>query len=235
MKASPLLFLLLLLATASQSPLHAATTTFGPLPYRQKSDSPFYQGIQAGTIYLEDFEDGQLSPPGVAIRNGQPDEDQGVDEDDGLIDGLGRNMIWYSPGNFLPDYGVPWLFEINFTRDSVRGYPTYVGFALVGYSTLPPGAMPYSLYRGYDSEGNDVTGDVKIDRINLPIGTPYYSTDGDLFVGMYDDQGISKVIIGAGRFDHLQFGWAVPEPGTVTLSGLAVVLLLKRRRRIGQQ
>ncbi len=214
----------------------AATTTFGPLPYRQKSDSPFYQGIIDGTIYLENFEDGQLSPPGVAIRNGQPDEDQGVDEDDGLIDGLGRNMIWYSPGNFLPDYGVPWLFEINFTRDSVRGYPTYVGFALVGYSNLPPGAMPYSLYRGYDSEGNDVTGDVKIDRINLPIGTPYYSTAGDLFVGMYNDQGISRVIIGAaGRFDHLQFGWAVPEPGTVTLSGLAVVLLLKRRRRIGQQ
>ncbi len=231
MKVSPLL--ILLLGTASHIPLHAATTTFGPLPYRQKSDSPFYQGIIDGTIYLEDFEDGQLSPPGVAIRSGEPRQDRGVDEDDGVVDGLGDNTVWRTSGNILPDYGVPWEIEISFVRDPVRGYPTYVGFALLGYSTLPPPATPYKLYRGYDGSGDDFTGDVRIDALRLPSNTPYYSTAGDQFVGMYNDQGISKVILSPMRFDHLQFGWAVPEPGTATLSGLAAVLLLARRRRIG--
>lgn len=58
----------------------AATTVFGPLPYRQRSESPFYRGIQEGTIYLEDFEDGQLSPQGVTMRSGAIVLDQGVDE-----------------------------------------------------------------------------------------------------------------------------------------------------------
>ena len=225
---------LLFLTTSALHTLQGATTAFGPLPYRQRSDSPFYRGIQEGTIYLEDFEDGQLSPPGVAIRNGQPNRDQGVDEDDGTVNGLGNNMVWRTSGNILPDYGVPWEIEISFAPDPVRGYPTYVGFALLGYSTLSPPATPYDLYRGYDGTGNDFTGEVRIDTVRLPSNTPYYSTAGDQFVGMYSDQGISKVILSPMRFDHLQFGWAIPEPGTFSLAGLSAALLLARRRRVSQ-
>ena len=73
---------------------NAATTIFGPLPYQQKSDSPFYQGIQDGTIYLEDFEDGQISPPGVAMSAGAILRDQGVNDDDGVVDGRsGLNRV----------------------------------------------------------------------------------------------------------------------------------------------
>ena len=226
---TPRLAIALLICCGSAS---AATTTFGPLPYRQKSDSPFYQGIIDGTIYLEDFEDGQLSPPGVAISGGVARNTQGVDEDDGILDGLGRCTAWESTGNFLSDYGVPWVFEINFTPDPVKGYPTYIGFALLGYFTHPT-AMPQQYYRGYDETGNNFTGDVGVPLIRLPSDTPFYSSEGDQFVGMYNSAGISKVVIGAGRFDHLQFGWAVPEPGILTLSSLAAVLLLARRSRIG--
>ena len=105
---SPLL-LVLLLASASQQSLLAAITIFGPLPYQQKSDSPFYQGILDHTIYLEDFEDGQLTPPGVAIRSGAIVRDQGVDEDDSVVDGHGSGRVWHALGRYLSDYGVPWL------------------------------------------------------------------------------------------------------------------------------
>ena len=209
----------------------AATTVFGPLPYRQRSDSPFYRGIKEGTIHLEDFEDGQVTPPGVAMSTGAILRDQGVDEDDGIVDGLGLNRVWSARGQYLPDFGVPWLHEIKFTPDPIKGYPTYVGFALLGFNIFP-GEMPVRLYRGYDGTGADFTGDVRINVIYLPSGTTDASTGGDQFAGMYSDHGISRVIIGgaAGRFDHLQFGWAIPEPGTVTLAGFVAALLLSRRR-----
>ncbi len=70
-------------------PLTAAVTVFGPIPYRQRSDSPFYQGILEGNIYLEDFEDGELNTPGVAISdNGRILRDISVDEDDGMLNGM---------------------------------------------------------------------------------------------------------------------------------------------------
>ena len=157
--------------------------------------------------------------------------DQGVDEDDDL-DGRGFNRVWSARGQYLPGLGVPWLHESTFTPDPVKGYPTYVGFALLGFNIFPD-EMPMRLYRGYDGAGTDFTGDVRISVLNLPSGTSEASTAGDQFAGMYNDQGISKVIIGgaAGRFDHLQFGWAIPEPGTAMLSGLAATLLVARRRR----
>jgi len=36
-----------------------------PTPYRSALDSPFYEGIQGGIIFLEDFEDGLLNTPFV--------------------------------------------------------------------------------------------------------------------------------------------------------------------------
>ena len=38
---------------------------YEPTPYLSEEDSPFIQGIRAGTIYLEDFEDQALNTPFV--------------------------------------------------------------------------------------------------------------------------------------------------------------------------
>ncbi len=71
-----------------------------PTPYRIALDSLFYQGIQGGIIFLEDFEDGLLNTPfvrdgaapnkGVNFRTFFPDRDRSpiasVDSDDGILD-----------------------------------------------------------------------------------------------------------------------------------------------------
>ena len=220
----------LLLCCCSAS---AAVTVLGPAPYRQAADSPLYPGIQAGTIRLENFEDQAFNTPGVSVPGGQIVNDQGVDADDGSLDGFGRNYVYDWRGQVVPEYGPPWTFEINFTPDPEKGYPLYAGLALLGFSELPANLPSFYHFRAFDAAGVDLTGDIKVPGIHLPPSTDYYSSAGDQFIGIYSSSGISRILLGAGRFDHLQFGWAVPEPGIFTLSGLAAVLLLARRRRIG--
>ena len=90
------------------SPTFAVSILWDPLPYFSEADSPFYQGILDGTIYLEDFEDQALNTPfvrepdnltyfGRTIRSFAPNIVDGfvrsVDGDDGTIDfsgALGR-------------------------------------------------------------------------------------------------------------------------------------------------
>ena len=60
------LFLIILGAALRPPSAHAATVRiWEQVPYLGASDSPFFQGIQAGTIFLEDFEDQQLNTPYV--------------------------------------------------------------------------------------------------------------------------------------------------------------------------
>ncbi len=40
----------------------------------------------------------------------------------------------------------------------------------------------------YDGLGNDITGDLRIDLLNLPL-EPYNSTAGDQFIGIYFGRG----------------------------------------------
>jgi hypothetical protein len=208
----------------------SGASIFGPVLYRQKADSPFYGGVQAGTLYFEDFEDAQLNTPGVSVRNGKVIEGQGVDEDDGVLDNLGVNHVWYANGGTLPEYGNSWTMEINFTPAPEQGYPTYAGLALLGYTTIPQSQAAF-LFRAYDGLGNDVTGDVRIDAVHLPAGTSIFSTLGDQFIGIHSDNGISKILVATGRFDHLQYGYAIPEAGVVEFTVLTGFLLLSRRQR----
>ena len=83
------------------SPTFAVSILWDPLPYFSEADSPFYQGILDGTIYLEDFEDQALKTPfvrepdnlpyfGTTYRADFPNVSYGsvrsVDGDDGVID-----------------------------------------------------------------------------------------------------------------------------------------------------
>lgn len=102
-----------------------AATVFGPVPYHQRSDSPFYAGLQQGSFLFENFEDQQLNTPGVSINYGNPDQDQGVDEDDGVVDGMSRNWVWATIGTNFEERGQQWSTEIKFAQDSLQGYPRW--------------------------------------------------------------------------------------------------------------
>src|SRR4051812_7550034 len=75
--------------------LALAQTFLGPTAYLCQSDSPFAASITAGTTYLENFETGALTTPGVTITGGTVIGPGGltdsVDCDDGATDGSGTN------------------------------------------------------------------------------------------------------------------------------------------------
>ena len=211
----------------------ASAVFFGPVLYQQRSQSPFYPGIDAGTIYLEDFEDFLLNTPNVTSRGGAPSfRDHGVDEDDGAVDGFGYNTVWHHLPLF-PDPLAPWTFDITFQPDAAGDYPKYAGFALLGSTppTIPLGAG-YSLWWAFDPEGNPLSPE-PLRVITLPLeGNHYNNTRADQFVGLYNEAGIGKILIGRiPTLDHLQYGWAIPEPTVTVLGGAVAALALWRRRR----
>jgi hypothetical protein len=90
----------------------------------------------------------------------------------------------------------------------------------------------YFLFRAYDGASNDVTDDMHIDLVHLPPGTSIFSALGDQFIGISSENGISRILLGAGSFDHLQYGYSIPESGVTTLTALTGFLLLSHRRRL---
>src|SRR5438067_2251955 len=72
-----------------------AQTFISPLPYLSKNDSPFLASINAGTTFLETFETGAFTAPGVTASAGVVIGPGGltdsVDGDDGSIGGSGTN------------------------------------------------------------------------------------------------------------------------------------------------
>src|SRR4051812_7742213 len=77
------------------APLFASAQFLGPTPYLSRNDSPFISSINAGTTFLETFEAGALTVPGVTPSVGAVIGPGGltdsVDADDGTIDGSGTN------------------------------------------------------------------------------------------------------------------------------------------------
>jgi len=92
-----------LLAALGLASLSSAATfrMWDPTPYRSQLDSPFYEGIHRNTIFVEDFEDGNLNTPfvrdplqpprmGATYRSLAPtipaNVVASVDADDGVLD-----------------------------------------------------------------------------------------------------------------------------------------------------
>jgi hypothetical protein len=182
------------------------------LPYAQRSDSPWAAGIRQGSIYVEDFEDGLVNTPGLAMALGIMGSGFSVDEDDGIMgnDGdLGR--VYY--GGFNTGGAV----RAEFTADTEGRYPTYAGWVM---DTLDQSDATFA---AYDPSGN------------LLASYNYILQWGEFqFVGVYAPQGIRAIQSNFNErlfVDHVQYGYAIPEPGTALLTASAALAAACRRRR----
>jgi hypothetical protein len=182
------------------------------LPYAQRSDSPWAAGIRQGSIYVEDFEDGLVNTPGLSMALGIMGSGFSVDEDDGILgnDGdLGR--VYY--GGFNTGGAV----RAEFTADTEGRYPTYAGWVM---DTLDQSDATFA---AYDPSGN------------LLASYNYILQWGEFqFVGVYAPQGIRAIQSNFNErlfVDHVQYGYAIPEPGTALLTATAALAAASRRRR----
>jgi hypothetical protein len=208
----------------------AAVTAFGPVHYRGRVDSPFFGGMAAGDIIVEDVEDGYVNSPGLGIVSPHGVRARGgVDEEDGRLDDAARfgNLI-EGPSSIE----APIQFDIRFAPSPDGRHPLYAGLALMGYVQAQPGVESYSLFSAWDGNGNPVsTHPFRIEDIQVSSFPGPNSTIGDQFFGIYSDTGISRIVIQRKRaIDHIQYGWAIPEPGTAVLVLAAGGLVLLRRR-----
>jgi hypothetical protein len=224
--------LLLVCALATAPILEAASVTYSNLPYRGRSDSPFYQSIQNGTTYVEDFEDKLFNTPGIASTNARifDSGDRSVDEDDGRRDNLGPGWC-LTADRALPQEGNPYRLEISFSRDSTGHLPTHVGAAILGYTVL--NAEGFRYFQAFDASGalildSPLTAPILV----LPGSTPYRSTRGDTFFGIEFAGGISRIIAGGSEsFDHIQYGYGpIPEPSSGLLAAGSLMVLFRRSR-----
>ena len=116
-----------ILLLSSGRALGGGGTFLGPFPYLSKADSPFLRDVNAGQVYLEDFECGVLTVPGVTPSTGAviPPGFLGligsVDADDGAIDGSGLNGHSFFSGD-----GATGI-TFTFSQATLGAFPTQVG------------------------------------------------------------------------------------------------------------
>lgn len=201
----------------------AALISYGPTKYLQTSDSPWYQGIQNGTIYLEDFKDGLLNSSFVSA-NGRirgPGDRRSVDADDGLLDGRGENGGTWAVGDGE-------ILELSFNPNEENLLPAFIGIVITKTA------------RDFERISVSTLGKANLTRFQFDLTALYEKSNADFifdsseaqFVGFYAPEGIVSVSFRAARFfDHLQYGYVIPEPmiaGSVC-AGLAIIALLRRR------
>ena len=230
-------FLLLSLTSYTQ----AASILFEPSPYLSAADSPFYNGILNGDIYLEDFEDQALNTPfvrqatnvnffGRTIRADFPNPPDGfvrsVDSDDGIIDFSGFQGDSWITSNISGGRAGRAGFE--FLPDENGQYPTFVGVVITAVDDVDRDID--FIFR--DLDGNDLFADSEFDPKLWNTGL---FLNGDprthRFVGVFNEDGISSLSISnVWQLDHLQYG-VIPEPSTTIILALTSLPLLSRRKR----
>lgn len=200
----------------------------GPSPYLSFADSPLAGGSYTA-FYLENFESGALSVPGVSASFGVVAPPgvftDSVDADDGSIDGSGAaGHSWYS-GNSVT------TMRFTFDAGVLGAYPTDAGIVWTDVGQSAQGLGFGDVYfEAFDAGG-----------VSLGISGPFFLGDGtaisqtaeDRFFGATNAGGISAIQISMPasvdwEVDHLQFG-IVPTPGAAALGLLAVGFMLRKR------
>jgi hypothetical protein len=237
-KISSQLFLVSLLLSDLSA---AGLFLYEPTPYLSEEDSPFIDGIRAGTIYLEDFEDQALNTPfvtapdnlgyfGATVRARTPlsQSSIGVDGDDGVIDGvvnLGDSWTTIDSSSF----SVSRFKRFDFVPDELGRLPSYVGIVVTEAITLSDDV---------DAGVRNAAGDFLFSNGEFdPL--EWFTEEGALrgdavthrFIGFYAEEGISSLaLVNVSQVDHLQYGYAIPEPSSALLTLIALPLLARRKR-----
>ena len=213
-----------ILAAASGA---AGQTFIGPSPYLSQADSPFAASITAGTTFLETFETGALTTPGVTASTGSVVAPGGitdsVDADDGVIDGSGTGGHSFFSSNGAA--GITFTFDAT-----VLGHlPTQAGIVW----TDGAGTTTFEAF----GPGGVSLG--QIGPVSIADGAITGETAEDRFFGVTNPAGITAIKIsntsGGIEVDHLQYGvfGAAPPPvptalpiPTVSQTALAILALL---------
>lgn len=174
----------------------AGAQLLGPIPYKSEADSPF-TGIAFDYFYLEKFETGAFSVPGVTKVGGTflgpGGTTDSVDADDGVIDGFGK--AGHSLFNSSGVTGVTFTFNAA----TLGSLPTYAGVVWTD-------GFGYITFEAFDSAGVSLGTRLGAHADNSNAGT----TGEDRFYGVMLGSGISKIKLknlnGGIEMDHLQFG-----------------------------
>jgi len=202
------------LALFDTSLAEAQPVFLGPTPYLSKADSPFLADINAGKIYLEDFECGVLTVPGVTLSAGTiiPPGFEGfidsVDGDDGVIDGsgLGGHSLFSGSGSA----GITFTFD----QTVLGAFPTKAGIVWTdGGGT--------TTFEAFDSLGVSLG---VVGPVSIADGSNSGTTGEDRFFGVTNAGGISAIKIsnssGGIEVDHLQYGLYTVTGANLSLAKL---------------
>lgn len=211
---------ILVLALFAGASIASAQTFFGPSPYLQASDSPWF-GMSG--LVLEDAEDGIFNIAGASSNHSTVSSSFGVglidsvDLDDGELNGvgnagpLGPGDAFWSSGSITITFGVAGL-----------PLPAYAGLVWTDGS----GQVTFEAFDGAGASLGTITGSHADGNFNG-------ATAEDRFYGVHYAGGIGSIKIsnpGGIEIDHIQVV-PVPEPMTLTVLGLASALMLRRRAR----
>jgi hypothetical protein len=164
-------------------------------------DSPFQDVNFPSYFYLEDFEDGTLSTPGVtstssttSANSGDPSLVDSVDCDDGVVDGIcvGCDALFSGSGSI----------QVTFDAQALGALPTHVGMVWTdgGFGST------------VTVTGYDVADQVIYTQTVNGIGdnSNYGTTAEDRFFGIVHYAGVKSVKLanssGGIEIDHLQYG-----------------------------
>ncbi|PYQ64581.1 MAG: hypothetical protein DMF54_14050 [Acidobacteria bacterium] len=189
-----------LLLLPSSRALAGGATLLGPTPYLSVANSPFLTDINAGHVYVETFECGTITVPGVTPSTGQviPPGFAGlvdsVDADDGVIDGSGLNGHSFFSGSGAT--GITFTFD----QTTLGAFPTEAGIVWTdGGGT--------TTFEAFDSLGASLG---TIGPVAIADGSNAGTTAEDRFFGVQFAGGISAIKIsntsGGIEVDHLQYG-----------------------------
>lgn len=207
--------------------VNAQTNTifYGPSPYLDFNGtkpgvgtnySPFADMLFT-YFYLETFEEGALTTPGVtnsAGAAGQPGTyTDSVDGDDGSVDGFGTAGHAF----YLTTTNV----TFTFSKDVLGDWPTHVGIVWTdaGWGSVTP-YYGHVVFEAFGPETNSLG---TIGPIAVGDGSDRGQTGEDRFFGVSDSRGISAISVTMPdshdwEIDHLQYGRQATVVGQASAS-----------------
>lgn len=177
----------------SSSPVLAGGGTWTTVAnYRSTADSPFYQGVAADLMIVEENEFQAYLAPGSSTIGGMRTMGNSVDGDDGMIDGIAdptASAIF-----------VIGSYSVEFDAAVLGGLPTRVGIVCTDLLQVG-GGNPDLRVSAVDAFGTLHVQEFIIDNVG--------GVGDDIFIGFTLPAGVTNFQVmplsGVGTFDHLQY------------------------------